>query len=942
MFVPRPHPERLERPWLYEQLDKGLGCKLIVLSAPAGFGKTTLLAAWLQATGIRAGWLSLDERDNDPTRFWSYFVTCLQGAIQAAGRVGDETASPPPRLGTILSMIQAPQPPPIESILAELINEIAGAQQDFVLVLDDYQAISHQPLHDGLVYLLEHLPDCMHLVIAGRSEPPLSLALLRGRRELLLLQAADLRFRPQDALALFNQVMRLDLSGAEIEALAKLTEGWIAGLQLAAVALRETGSSRTPQQAATFIDSFSGEHRYVFDYLAQEVLERQSEERRQFLLATSLLERMNASLCNAVTGRSDGQAMLEQLERENLFIVALDQQRVWYRYHHLFNDFLKARLQQTRSEPEIQDLHRRAIQWLAAHNLQEEAIQQALQGGELEAASDLIKRIALEMFINSELITLLFWLKNIPDSLLAQDPKLSMIFAWALLATGHSEPVEPLLQAIERHLGWQADGSPESLSQSKFVRGALAEVAIVRSSLAFNRFDLQTVLACAQSGKNYLIEPDTDGLFNAWIDLLAVTAFNTALAYEFSEQVDPAIQAFYEAIHYSEIRQNMHILPIASSHLAHLHELKGQLRQAMKIYQRAQTGPQGKHPEAIKHPSPMLGVALTGLGGLLCEWNDLAAAEEYLHQGLALGRQWSLWEALVSGYSGLARLKVALGDHQAGLDALEELADYARRLEVEFVKPLIASRQAYLWARLGLREPLAGWLESCGLDPQARIDPLSEESLLIYVRGLVSLDRLSEAQVLLNRLVEALESNGHGGRLIEVLVIRSLVWMAEGKSEMARQALQQALALAEPEGYVRIFVDEGTAIAAVLADIDGEQQDYARRLLEQIISEASAPLAAAVEAPAVPTTEAEFARGSRTPHAAGARPRPAPDSQTQRLSERELEVLALLAQGLTNQEIADRLVISLNTVKSHVKHIYNALDVRNRAEATAMAAELGL
>jgi LuxR family maltose regulon positive regulatory protein len=872
---------------------------------------------------VRAGWFSLDERDNDPTRFWSYFVSSLQGALQADPPVSDRPASSY-GLGTILSMIQAPQPPPIESILAELINEIACEQADFVLVLDDYQAITHQTIHDGLIYLLEHLPACMHLIVAGRSEPPLPLALLRGRRELVLLQAADLRFRPQDALVLFRQVIRLDLTGPEIEALAKLTEGWIAGLQLAAVALRDAGGVRSRRQASTFIGSFSGGHRYVFDYLAQEVLDRQSEERRQFLLTASLLERMNADLCGAISGRTDGQALLEQLEQENLFIVPLDQQRVWYRFHHLFNDFLRTRLQQTHSEAEIRALHRRAFNWLAAHDLHEEAIRQALQAGELQAAGDLIKRIAPEMFSNSELITLLNWMKNFQDSFLAQDPVLCIIFCWALLATGHSDPVEAHLQAIEQHLGWQANGSPASLAQPKSVRGALGEVACVRSSLAFNHFDLQTVLDCAQHGLAYLQESETNGLFNTWFDLLAVAAFNTALAYEYTGQVDPAIRAFYEAIQYSESQQNMHILPIASSHLAHLHEQKGQLRQAFKIYQRAQTGSEGQahlggkaHPGGkVHHPSPMLGVALTGLGNLLCEWNELAAAEENLQKGLTLGRQWSLWEALVSGYSGLARLKVALGDPQAGLDALQELGDYARQLDVRFVEPLIASRQAYLWARLRLREPLAAWLETCGLDPQTRIDPISEELLLVYARGLLSLDRVAEAQALLVRLVGALESSEHWGRLIEALVIRSLACQARGEKEAARQSLQRALARAEPEGYVRIFIDEGTDIAAILAEIEGEQQDYARRLLKGIVLAASATL---------------------TPDAG-----PARDFPTQLLSERESEVLGLLARGLTNQEIADQLVISLNTVKSHIKHIYIALDVRNRAEATARAVELGV
>ena len=759
MFVPRPHPERLERPWLYERLNQGLKCKLTVLSAPAGFGKTTLLAAWLQGIGLSAGWLSLDERDNDLTRFWSYFVAALQAALPQ-----DDLAS----LDAALAMVQAPQPPPIELILAELINTLDCQAADLLLVLDDFQVIVNTAIHDGLNYLLENLPSCLHLVIAGRGEPPFQLALLRGRRELVMLQAADLRFRAQDALDLFNQVMRLELARPEVEALEKLTEGRIAGLQLAAVALRDTDGLRTRQDVATFIGSFSGGHRYVFDYLAQEVLERQSEPRRQFLLATSILERMNADLCNVVTGREDSQAMLEQLEQENSFILPLDQQRVWYRYHHLFNDFLLTRLQQTRPEEEILAYHRRAFDWLADHELHEEAVQQALQAGELQAASDLIKQIIPEMFVKSELVTISTWLKAFPEEFLHQDPVLSVALAWALLATGHSVQVEAHLTAIENQLGWRADGSPESLALPGWLQGALAEVANIRASLAFNRFDLLMVLDNTHQAMAYLKEPDADGLQNSYIDLKSVAAFNLALAYEYTGQVEAAIEAFREAIHFSEIKLNIHILPIAYNHLAHLHELNGQLRPAAEIYERAR-----KKAEAIDpvHPSPMLGAALAGLGNLYYEWNRLDEAKTTFERGITLGRQWMLWEALVSGYSGLARLQAARGERQDSLQTMQELADLARQMDVQFVDPLIASHQARLWSRLEMREPLAEWSATCGLDPKAEINPLTEESLVIYTRALLTLGRPQPALELSGRLGKALEPAGRWGRLIEVLVI---------------------------------------------------------------------------------------------------------------------------------------------------------------------------
>jgi LuxR family maltose regulon positive regulatory protein len=901
LFIPKAHPDIIERPELTAQLDEGLQCKLILISAPAGFGKTTLLSSWLEKIALQRAWLSLDQGDNDPARFWAYLIAALQ-SIQ-------------PDLGqNTQALLQTPQPPPIENIITELINEISKISPDFLLVLDDVHAIQRESIFSGLAFLIEHMPPQMHLVLSSRKDPMLPLALLRARRELIELRAEDLRFTPQEAAAFLNQVMGLNLSSDDLASLERLTEGWIAGLQLAALSMQSV------DDISAFVRSFSGEHRYVFDYLAHEVLNHLENAQRSFLIQTSILDRMNAQVCNSVTGRRDSQQILQELEQANLFLVPLDLQRHWFRYHHLFGDFLRARLEQEQEPDQINRLHQRASRWFESQGFLFEAVEHALNAQDFDLAAQFIDRAAMRAFRNSELITLLAWLQNLPGSYFEQHARLNMVAAWANLATGHSEVVDGYLRNVEDLISAQADGSEQSLALPAQVRGILGEICCIRSSLAFNRFDLQTVRQLASRARAYLDGQSEGGLFNNRQDLLSVVFFNLGLAYEFAGEVLPASDAFRETIRLSA--ENIHLLPMATSHLAQLQVIRGQLRQAEQTYRQAL-----RRSDELGRVSPLTGMAHTGLGSLLVEWNQLASATELLKTGLELGRRWSQWEILTAGYFAMVRIKMAQGQVERAFELLQALEGMAGELETPMIERPIQALRAFWQARRGDLEPVRGWAQTCGIDPQAEISYLQEADALILARVWIALHKHEEALALIDRLLEATQAGERWGRVAELYVYQALAWQAMQDEDAALGALESAFQLAEPEGYVRLFLDEGHSMLALL-------QQAARREIApgyvSLLLESFAQNGGAVQPIQAPSRETAPISSRRAAY------------NQDPLSDRELEVLRLVAQGMTNQEIADELVISVNTVKSHVKNIYARLQVRNRAEAISIAKELDI
>jgi LuxR family maltose regulon positive regulatory protein len=925
-YVPRAHPDLVERPWLVERLNEGLRRNLTLVSAPAGYGKTTLLSKWIEVVQKPSAWLSLDERDNDPARFWSYFVGALQTLFPGMGT-------------TTLAMLQSTPPAPLENALSDLINEIALLTEDFLFVLDDFHAVKDDQIIAGLAFLLENFPPRMHLVVSSRTDPPFPLPLLRGRRQLLEIRLEDLRFYEAEVTLFINEIMGLDLSRTDIAALERLSEGWVAGLQLAALSLQ--GS----EDVSKIINSFGGSDRFVFDYLAQEVLARQDEQVRKFLISTSILERLSEDLCRSILAEdpsevgetvvrgepqstdeplpsTDISRILHFLEEANLFLVPLDHERRWYRYHHLFSGFLRAQLEREANSGEIAGMHRRASRWYARQGYPSEAIFHALAAEDFTAVAGLIRASAIDLFKQSELITLLGWFSELPEVVVAGDGHLSAIYAWALAATSRFDEVEPQLKNIERLLGVEADGSQDSLLLPPETRGALGEVSLLRAVLAFNRYEIPRVLELTQQTREYLKEDVRSGLHNSRQDLLGAALFNLALAQEFSGDVKAATGAFQDSL--PLIQDNLHLLPMVYSHLAQLLVVQGRLHQAWKTYDQA-----FQAMEAFDRPSPFIGMLNSGLGNLLYEWNDLDQALFHLERGIQLGKQWSHWEILLAGFFGLTRVQIARRDFQGARASLDELTGLVSRLQVIWLLPAVDAYQAMLALHRGEVQAALGWAETFQAAGSALIPWIRETANLILVQVFLAAGEWKKALLLSRQCLDEAETGQRWGRVVELMVLQSVALAASGEVPPAVDALKHALSLARPEGYRRVFLDGGEPVrqlleSAVQSSPGEDLAAYAQSLLEDFKKESLHP----GEEPQPPFS------GRRPAFRAGLPVEP--------LSERELQVLRLLAAGSSNPEIAAQLYISLNTVKSHLKNIYGKLGVTRRGQATARARDLHL
>jgi LuxR family maltose regulon positive regulatory protein len=913
LLVPRIPEKVISRPRLRGRLTDGLARNLILVAAPAGFGKTTALGQWLAGSDLPTAWLSLDERDNDPTRFWAYVVAAIQTIRPQAG-------------ATALSMLRAPQPPPMETILTDLLNDLVVASDDFFLVLDDYHVIEHPVIHEGLVFALDNLPPPMHLAILSRTEPPLPLPLWRTRRQLVELGVDDLRFTPEEVADFLNRVMDLGLSPDQIATLEAATEGWIAGLQLAAL------SMEGEEDLSAFVHSFSGSHRYVFDYLAQEILDRQPEGLKRFMMETSILERLSSPLCAAVIGEEDSQrrrpqAMLERMETTKLFIVPLDDERRWYRYHNLFAEFLRTHLRLTAREAEIATLHRRAANWYAAQELIDAALRHYIAAEDFQVAADLLVRYEEDFFAHSTLQSLASWVEALPDAVVENRPKLMGIYAWATLATGQLEKTERTLSLIERAVGATTEEllqDPESLPPEQ--RSPLIEVAIMRTATGMQFFDLERVQLIAEHLLPYLRGEDVACLHNTTDELRPVLLLNLALAYEFSGNLAAAVPTFAEALETGMEEGNMHIVPLALGHLGQLQAAQGRLHEAEKMYRDGLRRAEKMGPV----PSPLAGNAYAGLGQLHYEWNDLKRSEDFLRRGIALGKPWSSWESLVPGYMGLAQIHRVYQRWEAAFATLDELKEVCRQANMEMLLPTVELARIRLEADRGNLDRVAQWLADRDGADEIAPGQLAESETLSQSRLLLALGRHSEVARQIERLLPRMEEGERWGHVLEARVLQALALEGQGRRDDALAALETALALGEGEDYVRIFVDQGTPMRHLLEIEQTEHggSPYISRLLAAFEAE-PAPLEVtrnAVGAPSHPIRlTSEIPQGLIEP-----------------LTDRELEVLEELAKGLTNREIAERLMVSLNTIKTHTKSIYAKLEVRNRTEAVMRAQDLGL
>ncbi len=891
LYIPPPRPGVVLRPRLIERLNEGLHRKLTLISAPAGFGKTTLVSEWVADCERPAAWLSLDEGDSDTARFLTYLIAALQ---TIAPNIGEG----------ILVALQSPQPPPTDAILTALLNEIAAIPDNLVLVLDDYHVIDAQSVDNSLTFLLEHLPPQMHLVIATREDPRLPLAQLRARGQLTELRAADLRFTPSEAAAFLNQAMGLGLSAEDVAALESRTEGWIAGLQLAALSMQGR------KDAAGFIQAFTGSHRFVLDYLVEEVLQRQPERIRRFLLQTSILDRLSGSLCDAVTAQEDGKGTLETLDRSNLFVVPLDDQRQWYRYHHLFADVLQAHVMEGQPE-RVTVLHQRASAWYEQNGLPPDAIRHALAAGDFERAAGLIEPAWSAMDVSYQSATWLHWVRALPDELIRARPVLSVGYAWALLDGGELEASEARLHDAERWLSAPTDRMVV-VDKEQF-RSLPASIATARAYRSLALGDVPGTIRYAQQALELTPEDDQVRYIQA-TSLLGLALYANGDL----EAAERSLSDFR-----ANLRESGEILTLIGITflLADIRVALGRLHEAESSYEqslRLATG-QGE-------PMP-LGIAdlYRGLGELYVERGDLEAAAQHLLTSQKLGEQTATTDWPHRLCVSQARLKEAQGDLDGALALLDEAERVYIRGPLPDVRP-ISALKARVWLKQGRLAEALGWAREQGLSVDDDLRYAREFEHITLARVLIAAGRsdrkagsLDEATRLLGRLLQAAETGGRQGSAIQILLLQALAFQAQNDLPRAVAPLELALALAEPEGYVRIFVDEGEAMRLLL-----ERQSLNR---EHPLSGYSDRLLAAFTQPV--TAPASASSHQRTDTA-------------EPLSERELEVLRLLRSELSGPEIAQQLIVSLNTLRTHTKNIFNKLEVNNRRAAVRRGEELDL
>ena len=865
LYISPPQPKAVPRPRLVAELSEGLNRKLTLVSAPAGFGKTTLLSEWLSKCERPVAWLSLDEGDSNPTRFLTYLVAALQTVDEELG-------------AGVLGILQSPQPP-VTSALTTLINELTATPKACVLVLDDYHAIDSQSVDAALSFLLEHLPPQLHLVIATREDPPLPLARLRAQGQLSELRATDLRFTEGEAADLLERGTGLKLSAEDVALLEKRTEGWIVGLQLAAL------SMQGHQDPSGFIRSFTGSHRFVLDYLLEEVLQRQPESVQDFLLKTSILDRLCGPLCDAVLGHSatSGRETLESLERSNLFIVPLDDERRWYRYHHLFAELLRQRLHQSDESEDGQDIadyHRRASRWFENNELELEAFHHAVAADDTERAARLAEGEGMPLLFRGAVVPVLGWLESLPKAALDARPSLWVMYASALLFVNQTSGVEAKLRAAEIAL--------QAAEPDDETRDHLGHVASIRATLAIPKQQVETILEESHRALA-LLHPDN-------LPVRTATTWTLGFAYQLQGERAAAREAFAEAIAKSEATGHVIITLAATTGLGYIQEIETQLHQAAETYRRVLE-------VAGDPPWPLACEAYLGLARIFYEWNDLDAAEKYGQQSLHLTRQMQSLDTFASCGVLLARLHLARGDGAGAVATLAEAERFVRERGFWHRMPTVAAAQVRAHLYRGDLTAAARLAETHGL-------PISK------ARVHLAQGDPSAALALLEPVRRQAVAKGWADETLGVTVLQAVAHHLNGEKGRALQRLDDALALAQPGGHLRRFADEGAPLAQLVGEAAarGMMPDYVDKLLAAFEAEDTSNV----------------------------RPTLPPDALLEPLSERELEVLRLVAQGLSNRDIAERLFRALDTVKGHNRSIYGKLQVKNRTEAVARARELGL
>ena len=886
LYIPPPRSKIVPRQCLIERLNEGLssGRKLTLISASAGFGKTTLVSEWIAGCGQPVAWLSLDEGDNDPIRFISYLIAALQ-TIKAG--LGDE----------LLPALHASQhqPPQIEMVLTALLNEISVIPGQFLLILDDLHAVDSKPIDDALAFFIEHIPSQMHLVIATREDPSLPLARLRVRGQLTELRAADMQFTPAEATEFLNRVMGLNLSEGDIAALEARTEGWIAGLQLAALSVQGHAS----RDAASFIKSFTGSHRFVLDYLIEEVLGQQSEKIQTFLLRTSILDRMCGSLCDAVLldPSTSGQEILEHLERTNLFIVPLDNERRWYRYHHLFGDLLRQRLGQSR---ELTEYHLRASKWYEANEDLAEAFHHAFEAYDFERAARLAEAAWQGMERNFQTLAWLDWVKKLPNAAICSRPWLCVQVGWAYSDVGELEPSEAYLQNAEQAVAGKTD-------QEEF-KSIPGTIALIRAGNAQIDGDLTETVKYAELSVQ--LAPENDSLTRAQA---AITLGFTRWATGNVEASLQAMQAWVEDM--QKLGNQMYVLASAFV-VADMQLILGRLGDAEKTLrqtiQKAEAF--GQEAEAVTAHQHL------GLAMIAHERGDDIVATQRLQTAAELGQRSTLIDWIHRWNLAQARLKESDGEFDSALQCLDDAQRGYVKNPIPIMQP-IAAHKVRLYLKQGRLDKAQAWVRERSLSVTDEANYLGEYEHLTLARTQLAEHSFEGVDNLLERLLALAEIQKRTGSMIEILLTHALVFQAQGDQPQAFAALEHALTLTEPEGYIRVFVDEGEPMRLLLSDLKVKTRahplhEYIDRILNFFPQSAEAISQSKIVNPKSKIADP--------------------------LSEREMEVLRQLRSELSGPEIAGRLIVSLNTLRTHTKNIFNKLGVSNRRSAVRRAEELDL
>jgi LuxR family maltose regulon positive regulatory protein len=903
--------------------------RLVLISAPAGFGKTTVMTQWLTAEAPNAGangrngparaprraaWLSLDAEDSDLRRFLTHLVAAIR------------TSSPDIGVDA-LAMMETDRGLPSEDVLASLVNDLDELAEPTVLALDDYHVIDAPDVHAAVTFLLDHLPPQVTVAITTRADPPLPLARLRGRGELLELRAADLRFTPDEAGTFLNDVMGLDLAPVHVAALEARTEGWAAGLQLAALSARGRTEAGDANGAAGFVEAFTGNHRFVLDYLVEEVLDRQPDEVRNFLLDTSVLDQLTGGLCDALTGRSDGRAMLDTLERQNLFVIPLDDERRWYRYHHLFADALRARLA-ARDADRVDELHAAASRWLAQHGLLADGVRHAIASGDFELTADLVELGLADLRRRRENRLLLDWLTALPDDVVRRRPLIATGVAWSRLTRGDVDGAEAWLDAAEACLDSTMGRPPlttvpaaASLAtavrdRESDIRVLPAMIPVYRASVAQARGDIEGTVAQARRALA-LAGPEDHVVRSGGAGYAGLAAWAAG-------DLRTAVDTFSEAVDSMRAAGMIADALGGTIMLADMWLALGKPLEARRLYEDALA-------VAERHPGPVLatvGDLHAGLADVLREQGDLDAAQEHLEVARELGERASLIENRHRWYTAAAALLRARGDLAAAVRMLEDAEPLHLHGFHPDIRPIPAAKARVRIAQGRLDDAWA-WAHERGVTPADPVTYLAEYDLLTLARLITAQpragpddahpdgDSLGAALALLDRVLAAARAVGRGGSLIEAGLVRALAHQANGDAHEAASDLAAALSQGVPAGHCRLFLDEGQPMVELLQQVSRCATPDVRAHAERLLTAARRPPSDRAADPGAGTSDEE-------------------------LSERELEVLRLLATELSGPEIARRLFVSVNTLRTHTKHIFSKLGVNTRRAAVRRGEELGL